>query len=298
MRRLLSASIAAAWLFVPSPVRAATIQAPLSGAVVTPGATVNITVAPGPGEVIEQVAFATRETAIALPPGQLTGGVPIPIDAVGPEFVIAFVIFANGQRAAPFVELIANPGRADDLEIGAPGALTAIGQMVQLDVRGRFADGVTRDVTHGDRGTTYQSSHPAVLAVDRTGMMQARTRGTAQILVTSHGVSRVVTVQVAVPSPPDNQIPVPNAGPDQTVQRMTVAHLTGAQSNDPDGQPLQYRWQQEAGPAVILRAPETAAPYFIAPFVRETTILEFSLVVIDSRGATSYPDTVRITVTP
>jgi hypothetical protein len=101
-----------------------------------------------------------------------------------------------------------------------------------------------------------------------------------------------------VPSPPDNQIPVPDAGADQTVARATIVDLNGAGSSDADNHALRYRWLQEAGPAVILRDVETAAPYFIAPFVRETTVLEFSLVVVDSRGATSYPDTVRITVTP
>jgi hypothetical protein len=61
---------------------------------------------------------------------------------------------------------------------------------------------------------------------------------------------------------------------------------------------MQYRWEQESGPMVLLRDANTATPYFISPRVDGESVLEFSLAVTDSKGAMSFPDTVRITVSP
>lgn len=274
------------------------VVAPVAGTVVTPGQALTVTVAPSPGETISRVAFATSDEVIELPVGTLQAVVTIPRDAVGPEFIVAYATLANGLASVAYVELSVAPGRLDALDVSAPSALFQIGEVQQIEVSGRFADGVRRDLTHPDRGTTYQSTNPAVLGVHETGVLQARTRGTAQIVVTSHGRSRVVTVEVTVPHPADNRIPVPAAGADATVASQSLVHLSGSASQDPDNDPLLYRWNQESGPGVILRDRETVSPRFVAPLVRVETVLEFSLFVVDSRGAQSFQDVVRITVQP
>jgi hypothetical protein len=101
-----------------------------------------------------------------------------------------------------------------------------------------------------------------------------------------------------VPSPPDNNIPIPNAGPDQQAASETLVDLTGAGSADPDGDAMQYRWEQESGPMVLLRDADSATPYFVSPRVDGESLLEFSLTVTDSKGAMSFPDMVRVTVSP
>ena len=68
--------------------------------------------------------------------------------------------------------------------------------------------------------------------------------------------------------------------------------------SDPDGDPLQYRWDQRSGEAIVLRDDDTVEASFISPQVHSDEVLEFSLVVIDSKGATSFPAIVRITVRP
>ena len=114
----------------------------------------------------------------------------------------------------------------------------------------------------------------------------------------SHGLSRVVTVDVNVPNPPDHTIPVPDAGADAFVPSQSIVRLNGTASHDADGDPIVFRWTQETGPGVILRDAETPEPGFVAPLVTTPTVMEFSLFVVDSRGAQSFQDVVEITVQP
>ena len=112
------------------------------------------------------------------------------------------------------------------------------------------------------------------------------------------GRTRLVAIRVRVPDPPDNGIPAASAGADQVVPPVRVVTLSGADSRDPDGDALTFRWEQRSGIPVVLYAPDTAEPFFVAPAVAAEAVLEFSLVVRDARGATSLPDTVRVTVRP
>jgi hypothetical protein len=274
------------------------IARPSAGASVTPGATVHVEVAAAAGEVVQQLHATALGDLVAAAPGALSLDVPVPADAVGPLVIMATARLANGRDAFAAVDVVADPGPLDRIEIGAPPSLTHVGQLAQLEVHGFFADGVSRDLTHPDRGTTYQSSDPAVLGVDPSGLVQARTQGTAQVLVLSRGRSATATIRVAVPSPPDDGIPTADAGPDQSVARETLVTLDGTASRDPDGDALGFTWEQTAGTLVVVRDSDTAHPYFVSPFVTAPEVLEFSVVVEDPHGARSFPARVRVTVTP
>jgi hypothetical protein len=98
------------------------------------------------------------------------------------------------------------------------------------------------------------------------------------------------------PPPPANQLPVANAGPDQSVVGCTNVTLAGA-GTDPDGSVIGFTWIQTAGPQVTLNSSATANPSFTAPAVPAGTVFTFSLVVQDNGGASSAsPDTVSVTV--
>ena len=280
-------------------VRALDIVTPSPNSVVQPGAMITVKVAPSGGEQLGQVAFATSDGVTTAAPGVFEAAVRVPIDAVGPEVMIAQATLVGGGFDVEVLQLTADPGPLVELSVSSPSGLSVIGQIFALQVTGLFKDGVTRDLTHPDRGTTYQSSNDSVLGVDPTGLIQARSHGTAQLLVSSRGLAKTATVHVDVPSPPPNQIPVPNAGPDRTVTSESLVELTAAASSDPDGDPLQYHWEQVSGRVVILRETETVAPNFVAPRVTSSeSVLVFSLVVKDNKGATSFADTVQIKVTP
>ncbi len=100
----------------------------------------------------------------------------------------------------------------------------------------------------------------------------------------------------AAPPPPENQPPVANAGPDQTVilDKLPL-QLDASASSDPDGTIASYAWSILSAPkrgTPSLTGAGTATPWFDTD--RQGTY-EVELVVTDNKGA-SASDTVVITV--
>lgn len=87
--------------------------------------------------------------------------------------------------------------------------------------------------------------------------------------------------------------PTANAGADQTVREGTTVTLSG-DGNDDKGI-ARFTWTQTGGPAVDYQTSGQRLT-FVAPDVRIQTQYEFSLVVTDTDGNASAPDTVTVTV--
>jgi len=115
--------------------------------------------------------------------------------------------------------------------------------------------------------------------------------------------SLMVTDSLGLPdSTPDiveitvnNKPPISNAGTDQSVNTLSLVHLSGS-GVDMDGDlPLTYHWTQTGGTAVELSNLNVANPTFTAP--SDPGILTFSLTVTDSLALSDpTPDAVEITV--
>ena len=90
-----------------------------------------------------------------------------------------------------------------------------------------------------------------------------------------------------------NRRPIADAGPDQigVDWRNGQIVLDGSGSNDPDGDSLTYAWRA-VKPLVALQDPNTAHPRFTPSNAEDYT---FELIVKDSFGLESEPDTVRVT---
>ena len=94
----------------------------------------------------------------------------------------------------------------------------------------------------------------------------------------------------------DNEPPVANAGPDQTVNEGTTVTLNGSNSSDTDDGIASYTWTQTDGATVTLSDPAAVQPTFVTiPVGLEGTTLTFQLTVKDSGGLESN-DTVSIKI--
>ncbi len=95
-----------------------------------------------------------------------------------------------------------------------------------------------------------------------------------------------------------NQLPIANAGSNQTVHAGTIATLDGSQSTDPDRDyPLSYSWSFTSKPSdsnVVINNPDSVNPTFLADKSGNYAV---SLVVTDSKGLTSLPVEVQISTT-
>lgn len=89
--------------------------------------------------------------------------------------------------------------------------------------------------------------------------------------------------------------PLADAGLDGVVVEGSVFQLDGSGSADPNNDALTFRWQQTAGPQVVLDDPSSPTPTFTAPQLTGDTRLEFELVVSDGTE-TSVADTVSVLV--
>jgi hypothetical protein len=90
------------------------------------------------------------------------------------------------------------------------------------------------------------------------------------------------------------ELPIANAGRDQTAYTSSRVTLNGSASSDPVAGPaaLSYSWEQVSGPTVVLAKANTARPSFVAPTTAGT--LTFKLRVSDSKLSAS--DTVNVVV--
>jgi len=92
-----------------------------------------------------------------------------------------------------------------------------------------------------------------------------------------------------------NAAPVAEAGSDQLIIVIgTTVCLDGSQSFDPDGDPIAFQWSFDAVPAgstAFLSGADTDTPCFVADVHGDYRL---RLVVTDSFGASSAPDTVMV----
>jgi len=133
----------------------------------------------------------------------------------------------------------------------------------------------------------------AGVGTDQTGKKKEQSWISSKILVPIIVVIAVLVIgTIFIMSPPSspppeiNDLPLANAGLDQTVSPGDIVTLDGGKSSDSDGDITSYSWEQIAGPKVLLNNADTANPSFRAPNVTDTK-LTFALTTKDNKGANS-----------
>jgi hypothetical protein len=98
-------------------------------------------------------------------------------------------------------------------------------------------------------------------------------------------------LQAKSQQPPQQLLPIANAGLSQTVNENTKVTLDGRSSHDPDvgrGNIVAYQWTQlHTGILVTFVGANTAAPTLIIPTLPSDTVVAFSLRVMDNHGSIS-----------
>jgi Bacterial Ig domain len=102
-----------------------------------------------------------------------------------------------------------------------------------------------------------------------------------------------VSITVNAAPPPPNQVPVANAGADQTITLPANSVTLDGNGNDPDGTITAYQWTKVTGPAQGTITNTTSAQTSVTSLVQGT--YQFELRVTDNNGAFGR-DTVAITV--
>ena len=121
--------------------------------------------------------------------------------------------------------------------------------------------------------------------------------------------SKIATISIVVNKAPvpiidqnstttihENQVPITEAGPDQTVSETQTVKLDGSKSSDPDGDKLSYNWKQTGGDVKIdIGSSDAVAASFVAPVTEKEEQVKIELTVDDSKGGKSS-DIVNITI--
>ncbi len=97
----------------------------------------------------------------------------------------------------------------------------------------------------------------------------------------------------------DNDLPIADAGDDQTVLEQSTVTLDGSNSSDPDiDDIITYQWKQTGGAAVTLSDPTGKRPAFEAPSFNDAggQPLIFELIVTDVEGEQSQEDSTTVSV--
>ena len=298
MRRLLALAATLVLLFSGT-AEAIVIVSPTPGTTVKPGDLVTLRVALGPNEIAtEVIVVSDGDPVTATFDGtHYVGQAKISREGVGPDLLVAFAVLQGGGASFADVAITIDPGELRTLSLNIPERMTFAGETAGTELRGLFEDGVVRDLSPVDTGTTYSTSDSQVVALHPLGIVQARANGTATITATNRGRTTDVRVTVSIEATDTNRIPSITPGAEQTVKSEEIVTLS-ATATDPDGDALEYVWEQLSGRVVTLHNPTSANPEFVAPRTSIAQELEFLVSARDARGATTLPVLVRVHVVP
>lgn len=249
---------------------------------------------------------ATR--VVLLNPKTATPSFTAPAVQEGGEELVFHLKVINGQQVADtdsvsvFVTWspinsppTANAGLDRDRNEGVTVTLNANGST--------DPDGLSDIVSYswkqtGGTPTVTLSNSGSAVATFEAPDVSSQTTLTFRVTVTdSEDNSDTADVRITINNTADANTPIADAGDPKIVDESTTVTLDGSASSTPSGTITAYQWAQSSGTNVTLNNSNTATPSFTAPSIDSAQeSLAFSLIVTNSSGKSSLPDTVTILV--
>ncbi|MEJ0083041.1 MAG: PKD domain-containing protein [Puia sp.] len=207
----------------------------------------------------------------------------------------------QGATATDNVQVTVNAATAPAnnppvVNAGADQTIQLPTSTVSLTGTGTDADGTIASYawtkSSGPAGGTITT--PATATTNITGLLQGVYIFTCTV-TDNQGAQATDNVQITVnaATAPANQLPVANAGSDQTIQLPTsTVSLTGT-GTDADGTIASYSWTKLSGPAIGTMSTPSAASTNITGLVQG--IYVFTLTVTDNQGGKTS-DNIQVTV--
>jgi hypothetical protein len=174
------------------------IVSPAEGSDVTAGATVTVEVVPENGFVPIEVDVSTRDSFAYSTTPPFTIDFPIPREALGRLLVGVTGFSAEDEVVNSVVAVRARTNAVlQTVHILQQDVfLFGLGTQRQLFVLGHYDDGVTRDITSSEVGTSYLTSKPSVVTVSGEGVLVAVGFGNATVVALNGTTQDSITVTV------------------------------------------------------------------------------------------------------
>jgi hypothetical protein len=202
--------------------RGVTIESPAQGTIARPGSLVRVKLRLDPSLKASRVSLlvGTWDELVSIvdeaPPFDLV----LPIDRKwsGPIRVYCSVL-SKRDKLIGSSELVINVAPSDapvSIAVTDPVHMVAHSgpknHQEHINVRGTYADGVVRDVGRQELGTSFESSDPSVVTVDREGFLAAGVPGHAVVTVRNGELSKLVPIDVQLDSHAERLVSSRTAG--------------------------------------------------------------------------------------
>ena len=200
------------------------ITEPINNSTVTPGQEVSITVEPVNGFEPKEVLIVTPFLVNTLTTSPFTTVFTLPDDKAGIIEIAAAGKNSLNEIVNDSVTLnIGQTANLESLEAEPRDIFLDVDGQIQIITYGIYSDGVKRDITEKDKGTSYAPSDANVAKVDEDGFVSAISEGKAIITVTNLDKQTEVSLMV------EGERGIPSA---ETVPPATIIDIQPPTNSD------------------------------------------------------------------